>query len=62
MNNSTHPPIDDHVRRSKENILRATSELLTKAGWAASASRKCLADPGLRRPPSIVTGQHEQIL
>ncbi|WP_235845934.1 TetR/AcrR family transcriptional regulator [Dictyobacter aurantiacus] len=32
MNRSTHPPIDDRVRRSKERVLRATSELLTESG------------------------------
>ena len=32
MNSSTNPPIDDRVRRSKESVLRATSELLTESG------------------------------
>lgn len=32
MNSSTNPPIDDRVRRSKERVLRATSELLTESG------------------------------
>ena len=32
MNSSTNSPIDDRVRRSKESVLRATSELLTESG------------------------------
>ncbi|WP_126601740.1 TetR/AcrR family transcriptional regulator [Dictyobacter aurantiacus] len=32
MNRSTHPPIDDRVRRSKERVLQAASELLTESG------------------------------
>ncbi|HEX2914508.1 MAG TPA: TetR/AcrR family transcriptional regulator [Chloroflexia bacterium] len=32
MNSSTNPPIDERVRRSKESVLRATSELLTESG------------------------------
>ena len=32
MNRSTHPPTDDRVRRSKERVLQATSELLTESG------------------------------
>jgi AcrR family transcriptional regulator len=32
MNSSTKPPIDARVQRSKERVLRATSELLTESG------------------------------
>ncbi len=32
MNSSTNPPIDDRVRRSKESVLKATSDLLTESG------------------------------
>lgn len=32
MNSSTNPPVDDRVRRSKERVLRATSDLLTESG------------------------------
>ncbi|EFH85369.1 TetR/AcrR family transcriptional regulator [Ktedonobacter racemifer] len=32
MNSSTHSPIDDRVQRSKERVLRTTSELLTESG------------------------------
>lgn len=32
MNSSPNPPVDDRVQRSKERVLRATSELLTESG------------------------------
>ncbi len=32
MNSNTNPPVDDRVRRSKERVLLATSELLTESG------------------------------